>query len=105
MLSENRKFDFIGSLTIQRSRVLAENSTPKDDVVNWLFCRVGNHRYSFVYKIEKPAEAEYSRPFTVQVAFTMSEAIGNIVELEREYEVSRGLEVIGEISLISRMGS
>ena len=37
MLTENRKYNFIGDLTLNRSRVLDEQSQPKDDKVNWLF--------------------------------------------------------------------
>lgn len=103
MLTENRKYNFIGELTLNRSSVLDNQSQPKDDKVNWLFLNTGEHLYSFVYKIEKPTEAKYNRPFRIKIAFTMIEAVIKCVKLNHTYEVLRGQEVIGNISLINTL--
>lgn len=101
MLTENRKYNFIGELTLNRSHVLDEHSQPKDDKVNWLFLNTGEHQYSFVYKIVNPLEAKYNKPFRAELAFTMIEVVIGIVKLNRSYEVLRGQEVVGTVSLIN----
>ena len=53
MNSEDRKYNYIGELTIKRSRVLSEESLPKDDILPWVFLVVGERRFTFFYKIEK----------------------------------------------------
>ena len=108
MLTENRKYNFVGELTLNRSLVLNAQSQPKDDKVNWLFLNAGKHQYSFVYKIENPLEAKYDKPFKVELAFSMIEAVIGIAKLNHSYEVLRGQEVIGTVrlnSLISSVGS
>lgn len=99
MLIVNRKYDFIGELTLSRSSVLNELCEPKDDKVNWLFLNTGDHQYNFVYKIESPLEAKYGKPFRAELAFTMIEAVIGAVKLNQSYEVLRGQEVVGIVSL------
>ena len=101
MLTENRKYNFIGDLTLNRSRVLDEQNQPKDDKVNWLFLNTGEHQYSFVYKIKNPLEAKYNKPFKAELSFTMIEAVTSLVKLNCSYEVLRGQEVVGKVSLIN----
>jgi hypothetical protein len=103
MLTENRKYNFIGELCLNRSRVLGEQFQPKDDKVNWLFLNVGDHQFSFVYKIENPKEAEYGKPFKVELAFTMVETVAAIVKLNHPYEILRGQEIVGTVSLINSL--
>lgn len=100
MLSENRKYNFIGQLVLHKSRVLTEQSQPKDDEVNWLFLNMGERQFSFVYKIEKPFEAKYDKPFTAALAFLMIEAVEKVIQLNQTYEILRGQEVIGTVKPI-----
>jgi len=100
MLTENRKYHFVGELTLNKSRSLTEQILPKEDKVNWLFLKTGKQQFSFIYKIENLLEASYERPFKVKLAFTMNETARNVVELNYFYEVLRGTEMIGEIKLI-----
>jgi hypothetical protein len=100
MLIENRKYHFVGELTLNKSRVLAEQILPRDDKVNWLFLKIGEQQFSFIYKIENLFEANYEKPFKVKLAFTMIETVRNVVELNCIYEVLRGNEMIGKIKLI-----
>jgi hypothetical protein len=99
MLTENRKYNFVGELTIKKSCVLPDGARPKDDKVNWLFISTGEQQFSFVYKIENPSEANYEEPFKVDLAFTMIEAVKENIELNCEYEVLRGQEKIGNLKL------
>lgn len=104
MITESRKYNFVGELTLSRSSVLDEQCQPKDDKVNWLFLNTGKQQFSFVYKIENPLEARYGKPFKAELAFTMIEAVTGIVKLNHVYEVLRGREVIGTVGLINSIG-
>jgi hypothetical protein len=101
MLTENRKYNFIGELTLKRSRVLENGSRPKDDKVNWLFLNTGERQFSFVYKIDSPLKANYEEPFKVDLSFTMIEVVKDNIELNCEYEILRGQESIGTLKLIT----
>ena len=87
---ENRKYHFIVELTLNRSHVLDKQCQPKDDTVNWFFFKAGERQFSFVYKIERPLEAQYGIPFKAELAFTMIEVVRNIIKLNNTYEVLRG---------------
>jgi hypothetical protein len=100
MLTENRKYNFVGELTLNRSHVLDEQSQPKDDKVNWLFLNTGERQFSFVYKIENPLDAKYDKPFKAELAFTMIEAVKEIIQLNHTYEVLRGQENVGTLSIV-----
>ena len=104
MLSENRKYHFVGELILHKSQVLNAPNRPKDDKVNWLFLKVGERQFSFVYKIENPFEANYEMPFKADLAFTMIEVVENILQLNHTYEVLRGQEPIGIVKLLSWLG-
>ncbi|WP_131539022.1 hypothetical protein [Pedobacter nototheniae] len=104
MLTENRKYNFVGELTLHKSRVLNAPHQPKDDKVNWLFLNTGERQFSFVYKIENPLGANYEMPFKANLAFTMIEAVEDIIQLNHSYEVLRGQESIGTVKLISALG-
>jgi hypothetical protein len=103
MLSENRKYHFIGEFILNRSHLLEEKCQPKDDKVNWLFIDAVEQQFSFVYKIEKPLEAKYGTPFKAELAFTMIEAVRNIVKLNYSYNILRGQEIIGDVRLIKHL--
>ncbi len=105
MLTEERNYNFIGELTIKKSTVLPNGIRPKDDKVNWLFLSIGDHQYSFVYKMANPSEANFEEPFIVYLAFTMIEDLITKVELNSEYEVLRGQEKIGRVKLIAEMNN
>jgi hypothetical protein len=104
MLVENRKYHFIGELTLNKSRVLGEQCLPKDDKVNWLFLNLEKQQFSFVYKFENPLEARYEKPFKIKLAFTMIETVRDVIELNCFYEVLRGQELAGRIVLIESLG-
>lgn len=99
LLTNNRDFHFIGTLTLRKSRALKDQTQPKDDEVNWLFLKIGEKQLSFVYKIQTPLAAKYNKPFEAQISFTMSEVAIKVIKLHERYEVLRGQEVIGTISL------
>lgn len=103
MLTENRVYHFVGELTLRRSHVLGEEAQPKDDKVNWLFLNTGEQLFSFLYKIENPLGANYDKPFKVELAFTMIEAVIKVIKLNYTYEVLRGQETIGTIILIDSL--
>ncbi|MBV4360604.1 hypothetical protein [Pinibacter aurantiacus] len=103
MLTQNRKYHFVGELLLKKSRVLDEQSRAIDDKVNWLFLNTGERQFSFVYKIEQPLDAEFDKPFRVELAFTMIEAVINAVQLNHTYEVLRGPESIGTVKLIGAL--
>lgn len=101
MLSEPKKFQFIGELNIKRGRLLKEKSLPKDDTVNWLFLKEGVNQWGFVYKIENPIEASYVNPFLVKLSIFFIEKVAEKLQLNYTYETMRGQEIIGTIKLIS----
>lgn len=100
MITENRKYNYVGELTLHRSRVLDVQEEPKDDKVNWLFLNTGERQFSFVYKIEDPLNAFYEKPFKADLAFIMIETVKKIIKLNYTYEVLRGQETIGTVRLI-----
>lgn len=100
MLSTNRQFNYLGELTIKKSKLLADNSKPADDNTNWLFLKDKGHQYSFVYKINEPLLAEFGKPFEIKIAFTMAEEIKEIITFNCDYEVLRGPESLGKLKLI-----
>jgi hypothetical protein len=98
MLSEKRKYNFVGELTLRRSSVLDSKHRPKDDQVNWLFLNTGEQQFSFVYKIENPLQANYGLPFKADLAFT-AESAKDVIQLNHDYEVLRGQETVGTVKL------
>lgn len=100
MLNENRLFDYIGELTIKRSYLLSEEFQPKDDKTQWLFLKIGKHFFSFIYAIKLPNDARYEIPFEIELVFTMTEFIKDIIKLDFDYGVFRGHEFVGKIRLI-----
>jgi hypothetical protein len=100
MLPFNKKPDYMGLITLRRSRVLNATSRPCDDVVNWLFLKVGDRQLGFVYKIKNPTEAYYGEPFEIEMRFIFYEMAKEILLLGYDYSVLRGQEEIGMIRLI-----
>src|SRR5699024_11773946 len=70
MLSENKKFHYIGELILNRSKVLEESCQPKDDTVNWLFLNIRGWNYSFVYKFENLSNIQYVNVFITKFFYT-----------------------------------
>lgn len=58
-----------------------------------------------MYRIKFPLEAEYGKPFRADVAFTMIEAVKEIVELDHDYEVLRGEKIVGTVSIKTFLGA
>ena len=102
MLTENRKYSFVGEFTLKRSRVLKEESQPKDDILHWLFLKMGEQRFTFFYRIELPLDATYEKPFNAQMSFIMEEA-KDVIQLNHTYEVWRAEETIGTVKLINAL--
>ena len=102
MLSENRNYDYCGLITLNKSHLLSVSSRPKDDTVNWLFLKIGQRQLSFVYKIINPTEADYGKPFEIEMAFAWSELALGILQLGNIYPVLRGQEEIGSVKLTDR---
>lgn len=100
MLSENRLFHYTGELNITRSKILNDQCQPKDDTVNWFFLKIGEYRYSFVYKILSPLKAKYNTSFEIYFSFLMIESAKNLIELDKKYEVFRGEEFIGYAKIL-----
>ena len=101
MLTENRKYHFVGELILKRSHVLSEQSQPKDDKINWLFLKAEGQQFSFVYRLIDSLAAKYEKPFKVDLSFTMFEAVIKTIKLHHTYEVLRGEEIIGTVRLIN----
>ncbi len=99
MLTENRKYDYSGLITLNKNHLLSVASRPQDDNVNWLFLQIGERQLSFVYKIIHPLEANYGKPFEIDMAFIWSEVALEILQLEHTYQVLRGQEEIGIVKL------
>ncbi|MBE9584290.1 hypothetical protein IM792_07515 [Mucilaginibacter sp. JRF] len=99
MLSYDREYHSIGEMLISRSFNLEDSCSPKDDLNNWLFLKIGDKRFSYVYKIIDPQSARYDEPFAVNMAFTAISLVINIVQIGVTYEVLRGEELIGSVHL------
>ena len=100
-----RLYQYIGELTIKKSRFLKKNVLPKDDILKWFFLTMderGEKRYTFFYKIENPSKSFYGKPFIVQISFIM-EDMDRIIELGQTYGVWRGKKPIGFINIISNI--
>ena len=98
-----RTYQYASILTLKKSRILKEDTLPKDDILNWLFLAMdkkGEKRFTFFYKIEKPLEAFYEKPFKARLFFIMDE-MEKVIELGKAYDVWRGEELIGSINIIS----
>lgn len=103
MLSENRIYQFLGRLKLRRSHILDEDYLPMNDEVNWLFLKSGERQFSFIYKIANPLEAKYDKPFTAEIWFTMFETLKKELKLNNTYEVLRGKELIGTLTLTNSL--
>ncbi|WP_418423902.1 hypothetical protein [Alistipes sp.] len=104
MISENLLFHCVGELNISKAKNINARC-PKDDIVNWLSLKIGNHRYSFVYKIMFPQDAQYNFPFEVRMSFLMPEKIVELAKNNEKYVVYRGEEIIGYAKILSRIQS
>ena len=100
MNTEGRKYNYIGELTIKRSRVLKEENLPRDDTLHWLFLIIGERRFTFFYKIEESSEAAYGMPFPIQMSFIMDE-IKSVIKINNTYEVWRAEEPVGTVKIIN----
>jgi hypothetical protein len=105
MLSINRKFNYKGELIMHKSNVADSPDYPKDEKVNWLFLKLDNHLFSFVYKAENLEEAKYGEPFYVDLAFTMVEEVSKYIKFNNSYEILKGQETIGSVIITSSIAS
>ena len=69
--------------------------------MNWLFLKVDNKLFSFIYKIKNPVSAVYNKPFECYMSFIVVDPINEHIKLNESYEVLRGMESIGTIKLIN----
>ena len=102
MNTDKRTYQYMGELTIKKSRMLEEDTFPKDDILPWLFLvmdKSGERRYTFFYKIEQPASATYENPFNILMSFIM-DGMEKIIELNQMYDVWRGEEFIGQVKIV-----
>ena len=99
MITDNREFHYTGELILKKSHILGSESQPKDDIVNWLFLKIGERQFSFVYKIDEPIEASYDNPFNAKLSFMMIDLVKDIIQLNHSYEVLRGPETIGVVKI------
>jgi hypothetical protein len=105
MDTEKRTYQYEGLLNIKKGRILKEGVLPKDDILPWLFLVIdkkGERRFTFFYKIEQPTESFYEKPFSILMSFIMEE-IEKVIELDQAYDVWRGEEYIGNVSIITKL--
>ena len=103
MISVDREFHFTGELTLKRSHMLGVNSLPKDDKTNWLFLKIEERQYSFIYTIDEPINASYHKPFKAKLSFMLIDEVRKLIKLNQTYEVLRGPEPIGDIKLMAAL--
>lgn len=104
MLTEKRSYHYIAKINLKRSHVLDKNCMPYEDKVNWLFLKIGEYHFSFIYKINEPLKSKYEEPFVAYISFTMIETVKEIVKLGVFYKILRGQENIGTIELVEQIG-
>jgi len=103
MISIDREFHFTGEMTIKRSHLLGANSQPKDDKTNWLFLKIEERQFSFIYKIDEPINASYDNPFSAKLSFMLIDEVKKILKSNQSYEVLRGPETIGMVKIVSTL--
>jgi hypothetical protein len=83
-------------LKIRRSKVLPNNSLPKDDVVKWLHIELENKvRYTIVYRIIDEKQAKYNSFFQINVSYFRTDILKDLIIPNKLYKVFRGPEEIG----------
>lgn len=97
MINDKREYHFKGKIKISKSKFLEEHTVPKDDDVNWLFAKIDNHRYGFIYKIIAPEKASYNNFFQILLSFLMVEEVKEKVVFGEEIKLDRGEENIGKL--------
>jgi len=101
MISIDREYHFIGELTIKRSLFISSDKQPKDDKVNWLFMKIGERLFGFIYKINEDIEVIYDKPFKIELSFMLIDVVKKYIQLNYTYKVLRADEPIGSIRIIS----
>ena len=87
-------------LKIHRSKVLLNNSLPKDDVVKWLHIELENKiRYTIVYTIIEEKEAKYNCFFQINISYFRIDILKDLIIPNKLYKVFRGPEEIGVIKI------
>ena len=99
MISVDRKFHFTGEMVIKRSYMLGTNGQPKDDKTNWLFLKIGERQFSFIYMIDEPTTASYDNPFSTKLSFMLIDEVKKFIKLNQSYGVLRGAETIGMVEI------
>jgi len=103
MISIEREFHYIGEMKIKKSKMLGVNIKPNDDKTNWLFLKVGEKQYGFIYKIDVLKKVNYNIPFRVKMSFMLLNEVKKVLISNNKYEVLRGDEKIGDIRIISSL--
>lgn len=101
MLSTNRDFHFIGELNIKKSSSIQSYTQPKDDKTNWLFLKIENKEFSFIYEIKDPLNAQYNKPFVIELSFLLFEEVKKIIKINHNYKVLRAEEFIGSVKIVN----
>ena len=105
MNTNNRIYQYIGTLKIKKSSILKNHNMPHEDIVPWLFLVLdnkGERRFTFFYMIEHPETAFYDIPFNIRISFIMEE-IQDFIEFNKIYDVWRGEEFIGQVKIIEKI--
>jgi len=76
---------------------------PMNDDTNWLFIKVPDGLLSFVYDTKNLSSASYNIPFDVMLAFTNEEKAKELVKVHETYQVFRGQEDIGNVTIITAL--
>ncbi|GIJ94919.1 hypothetical protein CAPN002_21370 [Capnocytophaga stomatis] len=98
-LSLDRKYHFNALLFIKKSIFLPNTTSPKDDVVNWLFLQIEENLYGFVYKTLNENFAQYEKPFDVEISIFAFDFMKTSIGLGNVYKVFRGQEEVGWIEI------
>jgi hypothetical protein len=99
MILIDREFHFYCEMTLKRSNYLQTNFHPKDDKTNWLFVKVDDRLFSFIYQICNPKVAEYDSPFTAELSFMLFNEVKELIAINQTYDVFRGFEEIGFVRI------
>ncbi|MGV3461353.1 MAG: hypothetical protein ACO1N9_12960 [Flavobacterium sp.] len=91
----DRTFHYKAKLLISRSRMISGEMRPKDDIINWLLADIGIGKFTFIYKIHEPDNADFDKPFAVDISFLTIDSLASKIRCGDIFKVSRGEESIG----------
>lgn len=99
MIEKNRIYYYQGLLKIKKSPILKHIALPKEDPIAWLAIKVKENLYSFIYRIVDENTAIYNSPFKIDIDFIVGDIIEDKIKTGEEYEVYRGLELVGTLKI------